>query len=242
MLPTALECDRFVALTPTVADELAAAGVDRARIVQIPNGVDTTTIALREPSESSVELRVVFVGRLHAQKALDNLVEAVALCERRSPGAIRLAMLGEGPERQALERQIATLGLGHVVEVAGAVTDVASRLAEFDAFVLPSLAEGLSNALLEAMAAGLPVVASDIPGNHDVVTHGHNGLLFSPGSVDQLADRLSTLATDEPLRARLAANARETIESTYGLEKIRIRYVALYEEPTSARESVGRRR
>jgi glycosyltransferase involved in cell wall biosynthesis len=120
-----------------------------------------------------------------------------------------------------------------IVAFTGASDDVNAILRDADGFVLPSLAEGLSNALLEAMAHGLPVVVSDVPGNADVVDHEVNGLQFVAGDADSLADRLARLIADEALRVELGRRARVHVESRYALTDVVERYISLYEGLTS---------
>jgi glycosyltransferase involved in cell wall biosynthesis len=152
----------------------------------------------------------------------------VALANRRSPGCLRLQLIGEGPERVALEAHAERLGLAGCVQLCGLTADVGERLRAADLFVLPSRAEGLSNALLEAMAHGLPVVVSDVPGNVDVVDDGVDGLVSPVGDPAALADRLEQLVADEPLRRRLGTAARAKIEAVYDLELVVDSYEALY--------------
>jgi L-malate glycosyltransferase len=231
MLPGALACDGFVALNAQVVSELADAGVERSRIVEIPNGVATAA-----PRRTDHRLRqtpcILYVGRLHRQKGLDTLIRAFALlCSEQSPvDTSRLQLVGEGPARRELEELAETLGVSANVDFAGSHEDVQPFLDEADVFVLPSSAEGLSNALLEAMACGLPVIVSEIPGNRDVVEDGVNGLLTPVGDASALAATLMRLLDDEPLRAALGQAARSTILQHYGIEYVAEEYLRLYQE------------
>jgi glycosyltransferase involved in cell wall biosynthesis len=176
---------------------------------------------------------VVFVGRLHPQKGLATLLDAVGLIDRRAPGVLRVTMIGEGPDRASLEAHVRRSGLERCVELPGERDDVRPDLRGADVFVLPSHAEGLSNALLEAMAHGLPVVVSNVPGNVDVVRDDLNGIVFPAGDAVALADCLERLVADEATRARLGKAARATVEAEYDLDVVVGSYVALYEELTS---------
>ena len=233
LLPSALAGDRFVALNTAVVNELVAVGVAHERIISIPNGVPTESIPPRADHETSGPARVVFVGRLHEQKGLDILLEAAAKLDEPAAGRLRIDLLGEGPDRPVLEARIRELGLGETVTLAGEVDDVPSRLRTADVFVLPSRAEGLSNALLEAMAHGLPVIVSDVPGNTDVIEHDINGLRFDAGDPESLADGLGRLVGDEALRSRLGLEARRHVERVYSLASVVDRYIELYENMTS---------
>ncbi len=229
-LSTALRSDRFIALNQAVIDDLAAVGVPRERIIALPNGVVLDGVTPKPDYRIEGRAHVVFVGRLHEQKELEVLIEAVAMLEQRTRGRVRVTLVGEGPHRSTLESLVDRLGLTEIVALPGETDDVRSVLEQADMFVLPSRAEGLSNALLEAMAHGLPAVASDIPGNSDLITDGRNGLLFAPGDPGALADRLELLVGDESKRGDLGRQARESVESHYALAEITARYISLYED------------
>lgn len=235
MLPTALQCHRFVALNKTVVAELTAAGVPAQRIVELVNGVEIAEMPIKPTYALHDPVRLLFVGRLHEQKGLDVLLRALpqlihARCQASETRPIRLCLLGDGPQRTALQELAAQLGIAEHVDFAGESDRVSEHLQEADVFVLPSRAEGLSNALLEAMACGLPVIASAIPGNVDVVQHGENGLLCTAEDPASLADALGALLADAPLRARLGAAARATVEHCYSLDYVAGRYLQLYRE------------
>lgn len=227
MLPTALDCDRFVALNPAVVSELAAAGVPRDRIVELTNGVDAT-----RPARSSYELHdppcVTYVGRLHPQKNLDTLLRAFAILRSRLPHPAVLRLVGEGPSDDSLRALAAELGIADVVDFAGRHEDVMAQLDLADVFVLPSRVEGMSNALLEAMTGGLPCIVSDIPGNRAVISDGSSGLLVPVDDPVCLATALERLLTDRDLRAHLGSAARATIERTYALTTVATQYLGLY--------------
>lgn len=230
LLAEAARSDRFVALNPAVVEELRAVGVPPECIVSLPNGVALEGLSPKPDLSLVGAATVVYVGRLHPQKGLDTLIDAVALVHRRSPGSLRLMLIGEGPQRAELEGQVRRLGLAEWVTLTGEREDVGECLRSADAFVLPSHAEGLSNALLEAMAHGLPVVVSSVPGNVDVIDHDVNGLIFPVGDPVALADRLALLASDEAARVRLGQAARATVEAEYDLDLVVDSYMALYEE------------
>jgi glycosyltransferase involved in cell wall biosynthesis len=227
MLPTALRCDLFVALNQMVVQELRAAGVAPARIVEMANGVETNRMAPRTDYRLRQPATIAYVGRLHAQKDIATLLRAFSrLLEDRLD--IRLQLIGDGPERADLIGVAERLGISSNVDFTGIVPDTGPWLEGADMLVLPSLAEGLSNALLEAMAAGLPVVTSDIPGNARVVDHKVNGLLFPPGDVDALARAIGMLIDDEEVRCLLGQAARQTVVECFGVGRVAERYLELY--------------
>jgi glycosyltransferase involved in cell wall biosynthesis len=164
------------------------------------------------------------VGGLRQQKGLPGLLEAFA----RVPAPAELCLVGDGPERALLERRARDLGIAERVRFAGLVDDPSPYYARAGAFVMPSWAEGLSNALLEAMAFGLPVVATRIGGNVDLVEDGVNGLLVEPGDPDGLASALARVLGDEALAGRLGAAARRTVLDGYTMERAAERYLDLY--------------
>lgn len=227
MLPTALTCDRFVALNPAVVSELTAAGVPRERIVALTNGVDTGRGRQRDPALRD-PARILFVGRLHPQKGLDTLMRAFALLHARLEHPVVLRLVGEGPSEQQLRRLAHELGVSHFVDFAGRREDVTPELDDADVFVLPSRVEGLSNALLEALTAGLPAVVSDIPGNRAVVADGRTGLLVPVEDAVALASALERLLTDDRFRKRLGTAGRRVTERRFGFDTVAAEYIDLY--------------
>jgi glycosyltransferase involved in cell wall biosynthesis len=230
MLRTALRCDRFVALNQAIVRDLFACGVDRDRIVRIPNGVDTSPDGVKRTYDLHSPVQLLFVGRLHEQKGVDTLLRSLSeLGRRRDDLQISLQVLGDGPERAKLAELAERLGVSDEVTFLGSRKDAGSLLRRSDIFVLPSRAEGLSNALLEAMALGLPVVASNVPGNEDVVDHISNGVLFSVDDASSLASALIRVLEDSELRVAIGQRALRTVEERYELRRVARRYIELYE-------------
>ena len=229
MLPTALKCDRFVALNSLVVEELVDAGADADRIVRLANGVQ-----LVEESENAVSadtktqsIRIIYVGRLHPQKSLPDLVDAFAAVAAEH-AEVECYFIGEGPDVEALTERIDSLMLADRLHLPGRSESIPTELEKADIFVLPSAVEGMSNALLEAMAAGLAVIVSDIAGNRDVVTHGVDGLLFPHGDVTSLEEAMMLLVADESQRRQLGRAAQETIRGHYTMDAVVQGYVELY--------------
>jgi glycosyltransferase involved in cell wall biosynthesis len=239
MIPTALGCDRFIALNQVSVRDLAASGVPRHRIVQIPNGVDVRAVRAKKAYVLHHPVRLVFVGRLQEQKGVDTLLRSFREVRGRWDGAIALQLIGDGPDRNKLMSLAGRLGISADIEFLGSREDVDELLQRADIFVLPSRAEGLSNALLEAMSVGLPVLASRIPGNEGVVDHLNNGLLFSVDDPTSLASELMRLLEEADLRETIGRHARRTVEERYGLDYVARRHIALYEELSSNGQSVG---
>lgn len=210
------------------------------RVQVLYNGVDTTrcAAALLEREKKRSELGVApeeilfgTAGRLDRQKGHAVLLDAMARLKDKLP--LRLIILGEGPLRQDLEARIRRLGLSASARLLGERQDAAAYLAALDVFVLPSLWEGLPNALLEAMALGLACLACGVDGVAEVVEHGVNGLLVAPADSAALAAAAAELAGDAALRARLGQAAKETVARRFGLPGMIARYEAAYDEVMS---------
>lgn len=202
-------------------------GVHPERIRVILNGIEVPEIvsdrkAVRrrmrvELGISEEQFLVFTAGRLVPQKGHRCLIEAAAIVHARLPAAV-FVLAGEGPERQALTAQIAGQATESYVRLLGSRSDVPDLLAAADLFVLPSLSEGMGLAMVEAMAHGLPVVASRLAGIESVIEGEHLGLLVPPGDAQLLAKALLTLLEDPPRRAALAAQGRAHVRRHFTLD------------------------
>ncbi|MDP9428451.1 MAG: glycosyltransferase, partial [Actinomycetota bacterium] len=213
-----------VVLTDRTAAALGADGVPAGRVSTIPSGFDPDLFAGRSPDvfPEAGRPRIGYVGRLAPQKRADRLVQAFA--RMREPAS--LVVVGDGPDRERVHALAAGLPRVHLT---GFVehTAVPAVLASLDVLVLPSAYEEMGSVLTEAMASGLPVVASDVGGIPEVVQHGVTGLLVPPGDVDALAAALDRLAADPGLRARLSAGARARA-AEYAWPLLAARVAAVY--------------
>ena len=180
---------------------------------------------------------VVSVGRLAFPKDFATLVRSIAMVE---PRALRTAIVGDGPQRIELEQQIATLGVQDGVRLLGTRDDVPALLAEAGIFVLSSRSEGLPMSVIEAMAAGLPVVATAVGGIPELVEHERTGILVPPGDARALAAALSRLAGDAGLRQRMGEAGRARAEEHFDVNGFRRAHVELYAR--AARPLSGRPR
>jgi glycosyltransferase involved in cell wall biosynthesis len=232
-LPLLHRLRRVVAVSTATEAELRAHGFPPDRIRRIPNGVDPVRFApAPEPKAARQQVgfgpeTVLFLGRLDAQKGLDVAFNAWARVAARRPTA-RLILVGDGPARPALETQAQRLRLGESVRFLGGRPDPEALLQASQIFLLPSRSEGMSNALLEAMATGLPCVASRIGGNTDLLEHGVSGLLTPPGDVVTLAEAVGALFEDPALRERLGTAARAVILERYSMDRVIRQYTELY--------------
>jgi glycosyltransferase involved in cell wall biosynthesis len=216
---------------------LASAVMPQLRIDVIPNGAKRTS-APRAPRAADAGFRILTVSRLIERKGVDTLIEALA---RTGDARLSLDVAGEGPKRSSLRELADARGVGARVHFHGFAdrAAIASLHARADVFVLMSRAESCSMALLEAMAAGVPVVASRVGGNAELVTDGTNGLLLPPEDVDELARTLSRLAADALLRERLAAAGRALIERNFNRTVMARAYADIFEQATGGTRSAG---
>ncbi|MBJ6984071.1 glycosyltransferase [Luteimonas sp. MC1750] len=219
-----------------VAEHLVASGLaPAARVSAVRNGVPlppASTSATRSRARAALGLPadalvVACVGRLVALKNHRLLLGQVPELATTFP-RLHVVLLGDGPERAALERQAQALGIAERVLFAGTRRDVPKLLPGVDVFALPSLTEGLSIALLEACAAGLPVVASDVGGNPEIVRHGRTGLLVPVDDGDALRAALLRILGDRPLRLALGLAAREWVMTHASIDAMRLSYDRLY--------------
>lgn len=228
---------RLVVNAEVVARQAAARGFPAERIRVVPNGIDT----IRPPAhgaEITPALRpgarlVGYVGRLAPGKRVEDLVEAVALLRAEIPDVI-LLVIGDGPERAALERRARERGAGDALRFLGHRPDAAALVAGLDAFWLASENEGMSNSLMEAMAAGVPVVVSDIPGNRELVVDGLTGCTAPLGDPRAFADATARLWRDPARAAAMAAAAAEHIRRELSVERMVERCARLYHEVARA--------
>jgi glycosyltransferase involved in cell wall biosynthesis len=160
-------------------------------------------------------------------KDLHTLIEAMALLAKTNPRA-RLALIGTGRQKEELEAAVTRLGLSAVVFFPGFRRDATQLLGALDVFVLSSLSEGISLALLEAMAAGVPSIATAVGGNLEIISNPSCGLLVPPRSPHDLAAAMSSLADDSPRRRDLIAGGRRRVEEAFSLSRMVLAYEALY--------------
>jgi sugar transferase (PEP-CTERM/EpsH1 system associated) len=237
---------RFVKHYVAVSESLErylidAVGIESSRVSRICNGVDEQKFApARVAPISSLRdgpLVVGTVGRMDEVKGHRTLIEAVGLLLRDVPdrrSTFRVSLCGDGPTRPSLEADIKARGLGDVVELLGERSDVPDVMRALDVFVLPSLAEGISNTILEAMASGLPVVATDVGGNPELVTNGSTGYLVPAGDSRALAAAMLRYLDDAELRRAHGVNGRTEIERSFSLSGMVERYRALYHNALAA--------
>ena len=232
--------NRYVALSHHLEEYLERqVGVSPHRVSQIYNGVDTERFRPAEarlpivgcPFGDPADFLVGWIGRMDPVKDLPTLLQAFARARQRT-GAyarLRLALVGDGPARASVEQLVDALGLRGQVWLAGERHDIADVMQGLDCFALPSLGEGISNTLLEAMASRLPIVATRVGGNSELVESGMTGLLVPPGNVEALTDALLAHFGDRVHARRQAKAARRAAEARFSLARMVGDYCSLYE-------------
>ena len=232
--------DRVVVVNREVETLLEGLGTAAGKIACIPNGVDTGLYRPAPAEEKAAarqrlgfhpgEAAALYVGRLEHMKGVDVLLRGWACMQENSPPAARLFLAGGGPERERLERLAGELGVGSSVNFLGEQAEVLPYYQAADLFLLPSRTEGLSNALLEAMACGLPVLVSRVGGAKDLVADPQNGLFFESEDEVELAGKLCLLLASPDLRRALGARARESVAAFASLDLTAARLEAVYRE------------
>ena len=193
---------KVVANSTAARDMLEQEGLAGSSIAVIPNGIDAAAFGERSPDAATRPIRtVITVANLRPEKSHETLLAAASTLVREHP-ELHFQIVGAGPRRQELEALAASRGVSAHVSFLGHREDVASLLAGADVFVLPSLSEAFPNGAIEAMAAGLPVVASSVGGLLDLIDTGHNGILVQPGDPEHLASAIAP-----PDRRSAAGNA-----------------------------------
>jgi glycosyltransferase involved in cell wall biosynthesis len=216
---------RIVANSRGAVDSLRNEGVATEKIALIPNGIDVGLFAPRHASRE--DLVVATVANLRPGKGHDVLLRAAAVILRQRP-SLRFRLIGGGPLANDLAELARTLGIAHAVDFLGHRDDVPAQLADSDIYAFPSLTEAFPNGLIEGMAAGLPVVASDAPGINELIRPGDTGLLVPPGDHVSLAEAILQLVDDPARASRLASAARAAVHSRYSFERMVTAFEALY--------------
>ncbi|HEY9194602.1 MAG TPA: TIGR03088 family PEP-CTERM/XrtA system glycosyltransferase [Methyloversatilis sp.] len=231
--------DRYLTVSRDLQGWLTSAiGVDAARVTQIYNGVDKQRFRPRgdeaRPTAMPENFRqdcfvVGSVGRMVGVKDYPTLVSAF-IDAASQPGGdrLRLVIVGDGGARESCQRMLDEAGLAGQAWLPGERSDIAELMRGFDLFVLPSLGEGISNTILEAMACGLPVVATRVGGNPELVDDGVNGRLFEPGDVAALSAMLRIYMSDPSVLAAHGSASRQRVEASFSIEAMVAGYRDVY--------------
>jgi glycosyltransferase involved in cell wall biosynthesis len=253
--------DRVTAVAEPVKSFLeGTVGLPASKLITIQNGVEVHRYEAAIPHDreewdlKNSDVIIGCVARLSPEKGHTVLLRAFRKVISRHPVA-RLVLIGDGEERERLQHLADDLRIGHFVRFLGLRADVPEVLAACDLFTLPSIQEGFPMVILEALAAGKAVIASEVGAIPDVIRHGATGMLVPPGDADALADALCVLIEDEGPRQRLGQNGRELVREAYDFERTVGQYDELYQRvlgkagmlgagwaasPVSCRGGVGR--
>ncbi len=216
---------KVVANSRAAANRLIFERVPSRKIAVVPNGLDCDRVPPRQPRATL--RKVVVVANLRPEKGHDVLIDAAVDVLRRFPDA-RFEIVGGGPDLAPLLARAEARRVLHAFTFLGQRDDVAARLAAADIFVLPSRSEAFPNAVLEAMAAGLPIVASRVGGLCELIDEGTTGLLVPPGDPQPLADRMCRLIADPPHAARMGSAARTAVHARYSFERMVESFESIY--------------
>lgn len=224
-------CDAVIVVSDALEEAVVREGVAAGKVHRPRNGVDpkrfqvagNKALSRREWGLAAETLVVGTVGSLTPQKNHELLIEAAARLE-----AITVVIAGAGERQEALKALIAEKGLTARVRLVGPVSRIPEFMTALDVFALPSLTEGTSLALLEAMAAGLPAVATDVGGNAAAIRDGETGYLTPSGDVAEFAAKLAKLTADKALRASMGTAARQRAEQHFSFSKTIEEYESLF--------------
>lgn len=239
--------DGVAAISPAVADALESAGVPRAGIAIIPSGVDCERFRPPAASERRAararfaldenDMAIGAIGALEPRKDHRGLIDAIAALKAAQP--LKCLIAGDGGLRGELAAQIDRLGVARVARLIGRIEDPRELLWALDIFAMPSLKEGLGVAALEAMACGLPVVASRTGGLADLIEDGRTGMLVAPGDARALADGIAALADAPARRSEIGSAALARARSDYTMTAMAERTLALYRKCIRRRAARG---
>jgi glycosyltransferase involved in cell wall biosynthesis len=241
---------KVVAVSAQIKTTIERSNMCKGEMIEvIPNGTDLDEFSRNVPwhdVRSSLGIRydevvLISVGRLVSIKGFENLIEAVG--RLLSDGVLaKLLIVGDGPDRSRYEELIRGKALSASIRLLGQREDVSDLLRSSDCFVLASRSEGLSCSIIEAMAAGLPVVATDVGGNSELVQEGVSGYLVPYGDLDVLVSRLKQIVVDADRRIQLGQAGADLAAQRFSLKGMVARYVALYEPVCDAVGNKGSER
>ena len=226
-----------VTLTDVMRDEALQIGIPVERVQILNNGIDAAAydfdLAAKQQARKQIgqdgNVVVLFVGRLDPVKSLPTIIDAMKLVQVSCP-SLRLIIVGDGVERASLEAHVQRLGLENVVVFAGNQKNVSPYLKAADIFVLPSFTEGISNALLEAMASRLTCLATPVGGNNEVLDNGKYGVMVPVANVQAWSDALIEWGNDRKKCQVMGQKARDRILATYDFSVVGAQYEKMYND------------
>lgn len=232
--------DAYVSLSNEIEQELIKAGFEKNKIVYIPNGVDIKTFYPVKDGEEKKHLKyklslpdrkiILFVGRLDPQKRVDVLIDIFKnvhdVCK-----STHLIIIGDGPEKEKILEQ-----LDDNISYIGTVDNVDEYFRASDMLVLPTLSEGMSNVILEAMATGLPVISTNVSSNPEIIEDGIDGILLEVEDKKGFQEKIIKLVLDETFAQKIGQNARKKILQQYSIEHIAEKYREIFEKIANRRK------
>jgi len=234
--------DRIVCNSRAAAQRLSQLGVQAGKLAVIPNALPDECFDQVEPllPRAGKRLRVGMVARMNEKvKNHPALLRAAAVLSLDFP-EMEVILAGDGKLRPDLEKMAADLGIASQVRFLGECRDIPAVLASLDISALTSTSESLPNAILEAMAAGLPVVSTRVGGSPELVQHGETGFLVDSGDDGQLVAALRTLLQDEMLRKQFGFRGREVARAKFGVANIQKQYEDLYTAVLQEKRAAGK--
>ena len=221
----------FIALSQIIREDLKTLGISESKIVPIPNGIDverffpasgTEQMTLRQQLELPNGIIVIYAGRLHSDKRVDQLIKIWKNIRIVHPNAT-LLIVGSGPDEDLLRKSA-----GPGIIFTGGIQNVAPYLRSADLFVLPSVSEGFSLSILEALACGLPVIVTPVGAVNEVINHGQNGWIVDIDNLACLEASILELIGDPGLRTALGNAGRQSVEDNYAISSVISKLIDLY--------------
>lgn len=203
-------------------------GIEPTKCIVIPNAVDLSFFKMIR-SYSSNPRNVIFIGRLISAKGPDILIKSAKYVSQKIPD-VKFKIVGEGPLKKQLQEYVKRNNLSKNITILGKILDIRDIMKESDLYVRPSLVDGMPYGILEAMAAGLPVIASDVAGAPDIITHGKTGYLIKTGSARELADAIIDLLEKPEYLAVIAKNGLNYVISKFGWQDLYKSYENCYQK------------
>lgn len=230
--------DMVCPLSPDLARGLSGT-VDHSKFRLIYNGVDIDEIQKTQPVQRTYpeSYTIGYIGQLIERKNMSTLLSAIQILAKVH-STIKLIVLGDGTKLVELQAECKQHGISKSVDFMGFMPDAISWLKTFDLFVLPSRLEGIPRCIMEALAASVPVVVTDIPGNRDLVSHKETGLLYPVGDSQQLAECIAYMIDHPEVAQEMAHRGNRKIENEYSNRKMAKEYAAVYEELVALKNSM----
>ncbi|HEX8974723.1 MAG TPA: glycosyltransferase family 4 protein [Patescibacteria group bacterium] len=216
--------------------ELALKSKPKKEIGVICNGIDTHEFYPDESARNEKEIAIICTSRITPRKGIRLLVQAFDILSKRYDN-LKLVLVGGGDEKESLENLVRSMGIEKKVQFCGVVPheEIAAYYRKANVFVLPSFNEGMSNTMLEAVASGLPILATDTGGTRELVEEGKNGFILKMGDYNDIAEKLEKLIQDPDLRNKMGAESRKRAEKM-SWENVAKEYVDLYQQTINLRK------